>query len=284
MAADAPREKTPQKIISHDAPKDAVEADRARFAKQSEEHGRERAEAARTESKKTDGDILGRNLSRFVTVWAALLVCAGIFFGGRTLWRRWNAPSSVVVLGAGTFNDQVSNARGGAFVKFYAPWCGHCKKMAPAWDKLAAAYVNSTVLIGDIDCTLHKKFCGTQGVRGFPTLKYFAGTTSGQKYDGKRDYAALSKFAKDKLGPSCHVDTPELCSADEKATLDEYVAMAGDARAEMLAERLRAIDTLKASVAELRAHIPEEIKKHKAARKELRQSIIMVEGAAASAP
>ena len=86
-------------------------------------------------------------------------------------------------------------------------------------DKLAGEYANSTVLIGDIDCTstANKKFCGTQGVRGFPTLKYFAGRPDGQKYEGKRDYTALSAFAKLHLGPSCHVDTPELCSADESS-------------------------------------------------------------------
>jgi len=90
----------------------------------------------------------------------------------------------------------------GAFVKFFAPWCGHCKKIKPAWDQLAAAFEDSsTAIIGDVDCTSDKSkdLCSKFGVRGYPTLKYFTESTDpmGDSYDGGRDFDALKAFADD---------------------------------------------------------------------------------------
>jgi len=57
------------------------------------------------------------------------------------------------------------------FLKFYAYWCGHCKKMAPVLDK-AAPQVAGKMAIGKIDCTEEKKLCDEFKVRGYPTLKF----------------------------------------------------------------------------------------------------------------
>jgi protein disulfide-isomerase A6 len=71
-----------------------------------------------------------------------------------------------------TFEEAVHTKN--AFIKFYAPWCGHCKSLAPIWDALADKYADSSsVVVGSVDCTTeeNKDLCGEYGVQGYPTLK-----------------------------------------------------------------------------------------------------------------
>ena len=107
------------------------------------------------------------------------------------------------------------------FVKFFAPWCGHCKKMKPAWDKLMEEYEDSeTVLIGDVDCIgSGKPLCDEVGVQGFPTIKY-GDPDNLQAYQGGRDFDALDEFAK-VLKPPCNVNTLEHCSVEDKVLIDD---------------------------------------------------------------
>jgi len=61
-----------------------------------------------------------------------------------------------------------------ALVKFFAPWCGHCKQMAPAWQEAADALAdNDKVMIANVDCTENRDLCSKFEVRGYPTLKSF---------------------------------------------------------------------------------------------------------------
>jgi len=69
-------------------------------------------------------------------------------------------------------------------VKFYAPWCGHCKELAPKWDQLAELMKDEDVVVAKYDATANEN----EGVKieGFPTIKFY---TSGKEYDytGKRE-------------------------------------------------------------------------------------------------
>ncbi|KAF6126332.1 protein disulfide isomerase family A member 2 [Phyllostomus discolor] len=81
------------------------------------------------------------------------------------------------------------------FIKFYAPWCTHCKEMAPTWEALAEKYRDhEDIIIAKLDATANE--LEAFPVHGFPTLKYFP-AGQGQKvidYRGARDLETLSKF------------------------------------------------------------------------------------------
>lgn len=86
------------------------------------------------------------------------------------------------------------------FVMFYAPWCGHCKQLAPTLKKAAKALEGSGVKIGAIDVEPNPK---TQAkfpdIRGFPTLKFCPSSNAKKAldYNGGRDDASIVSFAKE---------------------------------------------------------------------------------------
>merc|ERR1719321_2136227 len=111
------------------------------------------------------------------------------------------------------------------FVKMFAPWCGHCKKLKPDWDKLMDDFKGSpTSLVADVDCTTEgKDLCEKHGVRGYPSIKY-GDPNELKDYSGGRSYDALKKFADENLGPSCGPTNLDLCKAEDKEKLEKYMA------------------------------------------------------------
>merc|ERR1712029_548415 len=112
------------------------------------------------------------------------------------------------------------------FIKFFAPWCGHCKKMAPDWEKLSDEWEgNETGLVAEVDCTAEgKPLCEMNSVKGFPTLKW-GDPSSLDDYQGGRTYTDLANFAKKNLKPICSPTNIDLCDADKKALIEKYMAM-----------------------------------------------------------
>lgn len=77
--------------------------------------------------------------------------------------------SDVVVLSQENW-DQTKTGKW--FIKFYAPWCGHCKSLAPIWE-IAASMLSDKANFAKVDCTVNEVICSDYGVKGFPTLKFF---------------------------------------------------------------------------------------------------------------
>eukprot|EP00300_Choanocystis_sp_HF-7_P028849 c34873_g1_i1.p1 GENE.c34873_g1_i1~~c34873_g1_i1.p1 ORF type:complete len:130 (+),score=7.68 c34873_g1_i1:46-435(+) len=112
------------------------------------------------------------------------------------------AEGNVAVLTDANFSQLVTGSKSGVFVKFYAPWCGHCKKLAPTWAQLADKYAgDSSVTIAHINCDEHRTTCQAHEVKGYPTLVWFPSgpeKSKTEKYGGARSLEDLSKFVDSK--------------------------------------------------------------------------------------
>jgi len=98
--------------------------------------------------------------------------------------------------------------------------------MKPAWDKLTKDFADSaTAGVFDVDCTAAgKPLCDSNGVRGFPTIKY-GDPNALEDYEGGRSYDDLKEFADENLKPVCSPTNIDLCDADKKAEIEKFQAM-----------------------------------------------------------
>lgn len=117
----------------------------------------------------------------------------------------------VIELTDSNFDKLVLNSEHMWLVEFFAPWCGHCKNLAPQWS-MAASKLKGKVKLGALDATVHTKKAADFGVRGYPTIKYFRpgkkDSNSAANYDGGRSADDIVNWALDKF--SQNIPAPEV--------------------------------------------------------------------------
>eukprot|EP00741_Cyanophora_paradoxa_P006733 tig00001038_g6513.t1 len=138
------------------------------------------------------------------------------------------AASNVKDLTPDNFDANVDGSRG-AFVEFFAPWCGHCKALAPEYEVVGDAFAKvPEVLVAKVDADQHKELASRFNIQGFPTLKWFPkGSTEPEEYNGGRSADDIINFINQKAGTRAKVKAatsfvPALTPADfDSVVLDK---------------------------------------------------------------
>lgn len=86
-------------------------------------------------------------------------------------------------------------------IMFYAPWCGHCKRLEPVWAHVAQALYNTNIRVGRIDCTRFTSMASEFGVSGFPTIMFLKGDIAQYTFTGDRTKEDIINFALRVSGP-----------------------------------------------------------------------------------
>ncbi|VAI33009.1 unnamed protein product [Triticum turgidum subsp. durum] len=108
--------------------------------------------------------------------------------------EKKHEPNESVELNSSNFDELVVKSKDLWIVEFFAPWCGHCKKLAPEW-KRAAKNLKGQVKLGHVDCDSDKSLMSKYKVEGFPTILVFgADKESPFPYQGARAASAIESF------------------------------------------------------------------------------------------
>jgi len=132
-----------------------------------------------------------------------VVVCTILVMAAKNSWpyiqsRFWpeepTKEGKLYILNDKSFRGHTS--RGEHFIMMYAPWCGHCQRLKPDWDKLAKKPGVTGVSIAKVDCTASTTTCGDYKVQGYPTLLYFRDGKKIDTYDGAKTLEGLKEYLK----------------------------------------------------------------------------------------
>ncbi|XP_058786941.1 protein disulfide-isomerase [Vicia villosa] len=139
------------------------------------------------------------------------------------------AKEFVLTLDNTNFHDTVSK-HDFIVVEFYAPWCGHCKQLAPEYEKAASILsgLETPIVLAKVDANeeKNKDLASEFEVKGFPTIKILRnGGKNSQEYKGPREADGIVEYLKKQSGPA----STEIKSADEASAFigENKIAIVG---------------------------------------------------------
>ncbi|XP_044407137.1 protein disulfide isomerase-like 1-4 isoform X1 [Triticum aestivum] len=154
----------------------------------------------------------------------------------------------VLLLTAANFTAVLA-ARRHVMVEFYAPWCGHCRALAPHYAAAAAALAEQgvDVALAKVDATEEHDLAQAHDVQGYPTLLFFIDGVP-RDYSGERTKDAIVAWISKKLGPAVQNltavdDAEKVVTGDDVAVLAFLDHLSG-AHSDELAAASRLEDTI----------------------------------------
>jgi len=131
------------------------------------------------------------------------LVCALVLTNCATIQEEDN----VLVLTKDNFDEALSTYEN-VLVEFYAPWCGHCKKLEPEYAQAAAYFKEqgNKIRLAKVDATVESELAEKYEIRGFPTLIMFINKEQ-SPFTGGRNAQAIVGWIKKKVEvPSIYIE------------------------------------------------------------------------------
>lgn len=182
--------------------------------------------------------------------WAAALT--GSTHGGAGLRKRLaTPPSNVEALTSSTFESVALDPEKDVLVEFYAPWCGHCKALAPKYEEVGAAFAaEDGVVVAKVDADKHRDLAGKYGVSGYPTIKFFprGEGKEAEDYTGGREVKNFVDFLNERAGTFRDEKGDLLPEAGRVPALDDLV------KGKISKDTLKAVETKAAELAGDAAH------------------------------
>lgn len=134
--------------------------------------------------------------------------------------------------------DATVGRSAGALVEFFAPWCGHCKKLAPTYEELAESFQSrkESVVIAKVDADNNRDLGKKFGVRGFPTIMWFKpNSLEPETYSGPRDLSSLQKYVEEMTGKKAQMP-PKLPSKAIQLNAENFDKIVLDPKKNVLVE------------------------------------------------
>ncbi|KAI6105545.1 thioredoxin-like protein [Pisolithus sp. B1] len=141
-------------------------------------------------------------------------------------------PSDVVSVTQETF-ESIVNAEPMILVEYFAPWCGHCKALAPHYEEAATILRDKDIKLAKVDCVDQAELCQAHGIQGYPTLKVFRRGEAADYIGPRKADGIVSYMVKQSLPAVSQVTAANLTEFQQadKIVAIAYVTSTSDAPA-----------------------------------------------------
>ncbi|CAD6503553.1 BgTH12-03214 [Blumeria graminis f. sp. triticale] len=162
--------------------------------------------------------------------------------------------SAVLSIDSKIYENHISKSNHTTILEFYAPWCGHCKNLQPAYEK-AAERLKGLANVAAVNCDKesNKGFCARFGIEGFPTIKIIKpGKTPGkprvEEYNGPRSAKGIVETVVQNI--------PNLVKTLHRETAEEWIKTTNESpRAILFTEKPKVSGLWKAIAIEFKGNV-----------------------------